>query len=384
MALGIVRSHLLGEEGRTGAGTNIAQDVAGLDVITAETPCGREPSLDEGHIVVVPQFARHLFREIHRHPAVLHRKDLIAQLPGTHEQIVCHGIAAKQRPAVIGGLGLSVRPVVVHLRGLHQTFHRGKIFIRGTGGRGKGLPVRVVEEEQLGGFCHREDLHAAAAVKVALGAVTFNELRLLVRRQVLAQIHQKPHLINGIGRIGVGRKNVGQRGSPHLALGRIHHTGFQIIDAALALRLHPDVLFLAHRVVEGLHQLVEAFQLVAVVVGPDHDLGHLSCFLCAAAASAAHRQRHRAQQTDGSFRKFFHEALLLDRGFLSPAAAAAMHGPSCLLYHARRVTVSKSVSKSSQISVALAETPASSPGRAGAFCRLRPGTDPGRAFFLLH
>lgn len=61
--------------------------------------------------------------------------------------------------------------------------------------------------------------------------------------------------------------------------------------------------FFAHGGVELLHQLVEAFQLIAVVVGPDRDGGGQ---LASAAGSAAQRHGGAQQQTDGRTKDSFH------------------------------------------------------------------------------
>ena len=65
----------------------------------------------------------------------------------------------------------------------------------------------------------------------------------------------------------------------------------------------PDVLLFAHGGVELLHQLVEAFQLIAVVIGPDRDGGGQ---LASAAGSAAQRHGGAQQQTDGRTKDSFH------------------------------------------------------------------------------
>ena len=54
---------------------------------------------------------------------------------------------------------------------------------------------------------------------------------------------------------------------------------------------------------EAVHQLVEAFQLIAVVVGPDRDGGGQ---LASAAGSAAQRHGGAQQQTDGRTKDSFH------------------------------------------------------------------------------
>ena len=69
----------------------------------------------------------------------------------------------------------------------------------------------------------------------------------------------------------------------------------EVVDAALAVALHGDVLFLADGVVEGIHQLIEAFQLVAVVICPDAQIYRLGVTLCGAlSAPAAHEAQHQS------------------------------------------------------------------------------------------
>ena len=78
----------------------------------------------------------------------------------------------------------------------------------------------------------------------------------------------------------------------------------------------PDVLLFAHGGVELLHQLVEAFQLIAVVVGPDRDGGGQ---LASAAGSAAQRHGGAQQQTDGRTKDSFHY-------IISPIPTKTAHG----------------------------------------------------------
>ena len=307
--VGIVR-HPRGEEGSAGTGANIAQHVAGLDIVTAEAAAGGKPALDEGHVVVIPQLAGRIVLKVDGHFAVLHLKDGTAQLLCAHQHVVCHSIAAEQGLAVVRGSGLGIGPVVVFFSGVYQTFHGGKVVVAGTGGLGKGLPVGVVEEHHLGGFCHREDLYAAVGVKVALREVAVNKLGLLVIGQVGCKIHHHPHLIQRIDRIGISREHVGHGGRTHLAFGSIHHALFQIVHAALTLGGHHDALLGTHGLVELVHKIGKAFQLVAVIISPHRNVSHLRglCILgAAAAANAAKGQCRGAQPGHDRFEIFFHQ-----------------------------------------------------------------------------
>ena len=336
MALRVAGHHLLGEEGGAGAGTHIAQDVAGLDVVAAEAADGGKPPFDEGHIVVVPQLAGGRFAQLHRHPALLHVKDAFAQLLGADEQIVCHGVAAKQGLAVVRGRGLGVGPLIVFLGRGHQPLHGGKVVIACPGGRRKGFPVRFVQAEDLGGFGHREDLDAAIVLEIALGEVAFQIGGFFLLGQIPAQISQQAHLVHGIAGVGIGGEDVGQGGSAHLALRRSQHVGFQIVHAALALGGHGDVLLLAHSGVELLHQLVEAFQLVAVVVVPHRDAHRLGgggvcagCCLRAAAGGQAEGKGSRAKGRTDAFETRVHGLLLsLLRSLTAWSAGGPVQCPS--------------------------------------------------------
>ena len=336
VALGVAGHHLLGEEGGAGAGAHIGEDVARLDVVAAEAARGGKPALDEGHIVVVPQLAGGLLAQAHGHFALLHVKDGVAQLFCPDEQVVCHGVAAKQGLAVVGGSRLGVGPLVVFLGRLHQPFHGGKIIVAGPGGLGKGLPIGVVQQQQLGGFRHREDLHAAIVVKIALGEVVVDIGRFLFVRQVAAQIGQQAHLIHGVAGVRIGGEDVGQVGSAHLALGGGQHIGFQIVHAALTVGIHRDVLFFAHGGVELFHQLVEGLQLVAVVVRPyrdGHGLGVRGLFgagsrFRAAAGGQAQGQGGGTKGRANAFEAVFHSFLLSFSSLTACSAGGPVRCPS--------------------------------------------------------
>ena len=325
VALGVAHLYLLGEKGGAGVGAHIGQHIAGLDVVTAETALARKPALDKGNIVVLPQLPGHILGQVHGHLAVFHGKEGAAQILGTNEHVVCHGVAAKQRLAVVRNFRPGVGPVVVFFGGGYKALHGGKVLIRCPCGRRKGLPIGIIEEQQLGGFCHRENFDGAVVVKVTLGEIALRERRFFLVGQVAAQVRHKAHLVHGIAGVGIRGEDIGHLCSPHLALGCGQHIGLQIVDAALAGSFHRDVLLLAHRGVELIHQLAECFQLVAVVVAPyrnGHRLGVRRCRVfrsghrAAPAGSQAQRQCRGAGQCSDSFEKTLHsDVLTISRGF---------------------------------------------------------------------
>ena len=204
--------------------------------------------------------------EVQGHFAVVHFKNFAAQLLCAHNHIVCHGIPAKQCPAA--------GPVVVLLGHRCHALHGGKGTVTHKSVLCKPLPVGIVKEHQLGGFCHRKNFYAAAAVKIALGDIAGHKGGLFVLGQVVLQVHHHAHLIQLVRGICVGGKNGGHLRRAHLAFCSVHHVGFQIIHRALTGTCHPDALFLADSLIEGAYKAIEAFQLVAVVVVPDRDVGH--------------------------------------------------------------------------------------------------------------
>ena len=334
MALvGVVR-HPGGEEGGAGTGAHIGQHVAGLDIIAAEAAGGGKPAPDKGHIVVVPQPAGHIALKVDGHSAVLHRKDGVAQLLCAHQHIVCHGITAEQCLAVIRRGGLGIGPVVVFFCGGRQPLHGGKVLVADAGGIGKSLPVGIIEEQQLGGFCHREDLDAVVLPEAPLREVALHELGLFLLGQVRGKVHHHAHLVQRIGGVGVGREDIGHGGSAHLALGRVHHAGFQVVDAALTLGGHLDALLGTDGLVELLHKAGKAFQLVAIVIGPHHDIGHFGGHFrpgTAAAAGAAQCQCRRAQSAQQRLDLFFH--WFSPSGCCTAGLPARVQFTSSLSYH---------------------------------------------------
>ena len=229
--------------------------------------------------------------EVQGHFAVVHFKNFAAQLLCAHNHIVCHRVPAKQR--------LAAGPIVVLLGHRCHALHGGKGTVARKSILCKPLPVGIVKEHQLGGFCHRKNFYAAAAVKIALGDIAGHKGGLFVLGQVVLQIHHHAHLIQLISGIRVGRKNGGHLRSAHLAFRSVHHVGLQIVHRALTGTGHPDALFLADGLVEGAHKAVEAFQLVAVVVVPHRDFGHFFFALFRIAAGHCQcrcRDRSRCQK----------------------------------------------------------------------------------------
>ena len=167
---------------------------------------------------------------------------------------------------------------------------------RKYGSIGDIFPAISIVIEQLSGFCYGKDLELPVVHQVALLEKTGDIGGLLFFGQVGAQVNGKAHLIQRKGGVCVGGDDVGQLFGTHLALGGGQHAGLQVVHAALTGAFDSDVLLFAHGGVELLHQLVEAFQLIAVVIGPDRDGGGQ---LASAAGSAAQRHGGAQQQTDG-------------------------------------------------------------------------------------
>ena len=237
------------------------------------------------------------------HHAVLGIKDGRTQFLCAAEQVIGQRVAAIQGLAVVGRSRLGIGPVVVFVCGLVQPLHGGKIRIGHACGLGKGDKVGDVQVEQLGGLCYGKDLELPVVHQVALLEKTGDIGGLLFFGQVGAQVNGKAHLIQRKGGVCVGGDDVGQLLGTHLALGGGQHAGLQVVHAALTGAFDSDVLLFAHGGVELLHQLVEAFQLIAVVVGPDRDGGGQ---LASAAGSAAQRHGGAQQQTDGRTKDPFH------------------------------------------------------------------------------
>ena len=275
MALGVALHHPRREIGGAGAGADIGQNVADLNIVAAEAAAGGEPAPDVGQIVVVPQLAGGGLGQPHGHLSALDVEEGVSQLLCADKHIVCHRVAAKQGLAVVGRFGLGVRPVVVGFGGPDQTLDGLKVRVLCTGGLGEGLPVGVVQEQKLHGLCHRKNFDAAVVIEVALGQVALDVGRPLLIGEVGREVHQLAHLVHRIGGVCVGHEDVGHLLCAHLALCRGHHLCLKVIDIALTAVLHSDVLFCADGRIEILDQFVEAFQLVAVVVRPDGQLHRL-------------------------------------------------------------------------------------------------------------
>ena len=295
VALGVAQHYPRRKIGGAGAGADVGQNVADLNIVAAEAAAGGEPALDVGHIVVVPQPAGGGLGQLHGHPAALDVEEGVSQLLCADEHIVCHRVAAKQGLAVVGRFGLGVRPVVIGFGGPDQPLDGLKVGVLCTGGIGEGLPVGVVQEQKLHRLCHREYFDAAVVVEVALGQVAPDVGRPLLVGEVGRKVHQLAHLVHRIGGVRVGHEDVGHLLCAHLALCRGHHLCLKVIDIALTAVFHGDVLFLADSRIELFDQSVEAFQLVAVVVRPDGQLHRLdicrSAALLSPAACEAEHQR---------------------------------------------------------------------------------------------
>ena len=301
VVLGVAGHDLRRKEGGTGIGADVAKDVAGLDVVAAETAGGGEPAPDKGHIIVIPERAGDFLREVEGHPAVLDLKEGAAQLLCAEEHIIGQCIPAEQSFALAG---LLLRPLVVFFGCGDEALHGGKILVGAAGGSGKELPVGVVEEEKLGGFGGRKDLDAAAAVKVTLGKIILDVGGAFFVGEEAAQVSQQPHLVDGVGGVGIGGENARQGRRAHLALGGFQHRVLQLGDAAQTGSFDEDAFFLPEGVVELLHQLIEGLQLVAVVIGPDREgdrvagrqHGRRGRSAACTAADAAQRQSGQSQQ----------------------------------------------------------------------------------------
>ena len=296
VALGVVGHHLGGEEGAAGRRADVGQQIAGLHVVAAEPAAGTEPALDVGHIEVIPQFADDVFVKMQGHDAVLGIKDGQAHLLSTAQQVVGQRITAEEGLAVVGGAGHGIRPVVVLAGHLHDAFHSGQVVVGHTGGRSKGGPVGGVQVEQLGGFCHREDLQFPIVHQVALGQKTVHIGGLLLCGQIGGQVYDLAHQVEVIGHVGIAGVEVGQGRSAHLALRSGQNVRFQVGHVALIEALDHDVLLFADGGVELVHQSVEAAQKIAAVIVPHRDGG--GCLDTAAAAHTAQQQRSAQHQTD--------------------------------------------------------------------------------------
>ena len=146
VALGVAQHYPRRKIGGAGAGADVGQNVADLNIVAAEAAAGGEAALDVGHIVVVPQPAGGGLGQLHGHPAALDVEEGVSQLLCADEHIVRHRVAAKQGLAVVGRFGLGVRPVVIGFGSPDQPLDGLKVGVLCAGGVGKGLPVGVVQE----------------------------------------------------------------------------------------------------------------------------------------------------------------------------------------------------------------------------------------------
>ena len=285
MALSVALHHLSREIGRAGGGTYIADDISGLDVVAAEPAGSAEIALHIGNIVAIPEFFRHFLIEIQSHPAIFHMENLCSQLFCTDEHIVCHGVSSEK--------GFAIRPVVVFLCCLDESFHRRQIIVGGSCLPGKFLPVGIVQKKKLRRLCHRENLDAAVPGEIALLNVVLNIFFLFLFGQITGNIGDFSHLIHGIGRIRISGENIRHLIGSDFSLHRGQHVRLQIVDAALAAALHSNAHLLSFTLIELVHQGIEGLQLVAVIIGPYGDCHWIFKFH-ARIAAAGQNSHHRA------------------------------------------------------------------------------------------
>ena len=145
-------------------------------------------------------------------------------------------------------------------------------------------------------------------LEVALGEIALNVFLLVLIRQIRAEIGRAPHIVHRISRVRVGRKDIRHFLRTHLALQRVHHVLFQIVDRAEARSAHRDVVVLAFRCIERFHGLVERAQLFAVIICPHRQLNRL-LFLCA--ACKPQQQRAKSQQSCRFLPVVFHLSTFL-------------------------------------------------------------------------
>ena len=278
MALGVAGHDTGGEESAAGGRADVAQQVACLDIVAAEAPGSAEIALDERNVVAVPELADDIAIEIQRKtPVAIHLEDGAAQFLRADEQIIRHCVAPEKRLAVIRRVGLRVCPVVVALGDGKQPLDGEQLAFLRAGCLGKGLPVRFIQEKQLGRLGNREDFDAPSLPEVALGEIIVDICGTFVRCQIAADINDQPQLVQRIGGVGVGGEDVRHRCRADFSLGGLHDAGFQFGHAALAVRLNNDALFLADRFVEGFDERVETIQQCTVVVCPDRNADGLRC-----------------------------------------------------------------------------------------------------------
>ena len=198
-----------------------------------------------------------------------------------------------------------------------HALYGGKVVIGHAGGGGEGNPVGCVQVEQLGGFCHGEDLQLAVVHQVTLFQEAVHVGGLFLIRQVGGQIHDLAELVEVVGHIRIAGVDVGQGGSAHFALGSGQHVVLKVRHAALVGAFDHDVLFLPDGGIEFVHQLIEAGELVAAVVGPDGNGG--GCLGGAAATHTAQQEGSTQCDADQRTKMKLHTVSFPCAGRASPA-----------------------------------------------------------------
>ena len=210
-------------------------------------------------------------------PIAIHLEDGAAQLLRADEQIIRHCIAPEEGLAVIRRGGLRVCPVVVALGDGKQTLDGEHLAFLRAGRLGERLPVRFIQEKQFGRLGNREDFDAPSLPEVAFGEIIIDICGAFVCCQIAADINDQPQLVQCVGGVGVGGEDVRHRCRADFSLGGLHDAGFQLVHAALAVRLNNDALFLANRFVEGFDERIETLRQCTVVVCPDRNADGLRC-----------------------------------------------------------------------------------------------------------
>ena len=98
-----------------------------------------------------------------------------------------------------------------------------------------------------------------------------NEFVTVIVGEIVAQIGDLVHLVERVGRVGIGREDVGRWGRADLAPCRGDDVGLKVVDAALAGAFHGDAVLLAGGGVELVDERTERFELLAVIIGPHRD-----------------------------------------------------------------------------------------------------------------
>ena len=140
-----------------------------------------------------------------------------------------------------------------------------------------------------------------------------NEFVTVIVGEIVAQIGDLVHLVERVGRVGIGGEDVGRGGRADLALCRGDDVGLKVVDAALAGAFHGDAVLLAGGGVELVDERTERFELLAVIIGPHRDGDRLfgrggGGGLVAAAGEQ--RERRRTGEKEGEELFAFHGEVL--------------------------------------------------------------------------